>query len=81
MVVKTFLHTCDLSRNIAPLFYRIRITIGARDQGGDESKVGKTVLEIRVVDVNDNSPFIEIAITVTADGETGRWQLRAMLFF
>nr|CAB3264696.1 putative protocadherin beta-18 [Phallusia mammillata] len=41
---------------------KIRIIIGARDQGGDNSKVGNKFLEIRVVDVNDNSPVIQTMI-------------------
>ncbi|XP_002129128.2 protocadherin beta-18 [Ciona intestinalis] len=41
----------------------IRFVIGARDMG-KEAKTGKTMLEIRVADVNDNFPIIHVNIIV-----------------
>ena len=46
--------------------------IAARDSQGAKSKIGKTVLDIEVDDVNDNAPDLYANIIVKSINQTGK---------
>ena len=54
------------------LFYRrIQIIIEASDSSGSTSKVGSTILDIQIDDVNDNAPTVFLNIIVKSLDGTG----------
>ena len=56
---------------------RMKIVVAARDSQGAKSKIGKTILDIQVDDVNDNAPDLYANIIVKSRNQTGerkeRW--------
>lgn len=48
----------------------------ARDSGvGGQQRVGKTILQINVIDVNDNAPEINVDFIVDHKDHIGKWGL------
>ena len=45
--------------------------VAARDSQGSKSKIGKTMLDIQVDDVNDNAPDLYANIIVKSTNQTG----------
>jgi len=60
--------------------FSIRIALAATDSNGPEKKIGKTILQLVVADVNDHTPEIRIDIIAFSKNNIGKYKSSTSTF-